>query len=79
MSDNDALDPGAEALEFERHWWRRGDLSRGIAALEAHLRALLLPYRVPVHYVVLDAVPRTTSMKPALTEIACLFAEGKTA
>ncbi|WP_174290943.1 class I adenylate-forming enzyme family protein [Sphingomonas bacterium] len=37
-------------------------------------RAHLLPYQVPARFLVVDEVPRTESMKPALTEVRQLFA-----
>ncbi|WP_174278418.1 class I adenylate-forming enzyme family protein [Sphingomonas bacterium] len=39
-------------------------------------RAHLLPYQVPSKILVVDEVPRTESMKPALTEVRKLFVAG---
>ena len=43
------------------------------AELEAHIRARLTAPHVPVRFLILDALPRTASMKPSLTDIKRLF------
>jgi long-chain acyl-CoA synthetase len=45
------------------------------AELTAFAREHLLPYQVPVTFLVVDDVPRTPSMKPALPQVAELFAD----
>ena len=42
--------------------------------LTAFVKTKLLPYQAPVRYLFVDDFPRTASMKPALTQIAALFA-----
>lgn len=41
--------------------------------LERFLRERLLPYQMPVLYALVDDVPRTSSMKPILPEVAALL------
>lgn len=43
------------------------------AELTAYGREHLMPYQVPVRFAVVDDVPRTPSMKPALVEVRALF------
>ena len=44
-------------------------------ALSAFAREKLLPYQVPVRFLIVDDVPRTPSMKPALPQVRALFDE----
>ena len=41
--------------------------------LATWLRAVLTPYQIPVSFLVVDELPRTTSMKPDLTAVRRLF------
>jgi acyl-coenzyme A synthetase/AMP-(fatty) acid ligase len=41
--------------------------------LEEHIRARLPAHHVPVRYLILDALPRTASLKPRLADIKTLF------
>ena len=53
---------------------RRDAEAPGEAELSAFLRETLAPYQVPVHYRIMNDVPRTASMKPVLPEVAKLLA-----
>ena len=46
--------------------------------MSAFARERLLPYQVPVQFLIVDDVPRTPSMKPALPQIRAMF-DGTTA
>ena len=54
------LKDGAEALKSDD--------------MRAYLRERLVPYQVPVHYRIVDDIPRTPSMKPATLPLKKLFA-----
>ena len=41
--------------------------------LSAYLRSVLTPYQIPISFLVVDELPRTTSMKPDLTAVRHLF------
>jgi acyl-coenzyme A synthetase/AMP-(fatty) acid ligase len=41
--------------------------------LAGYLRSVLTPYQIPVSFLVVDELPRTTSMKPDLTAVRRLF------
>jgi long-chain acyl-CoA synthetase len=43
------------------------------AELTAYGREHLMPYQVPVRFMIVDDVPRTPSMKPALIQVRALF------
>ena len=43
------------------------------AELAAFVKERMLPYQVPVRFLVVDDVPRTNSMKPALPQVRALF------
>jgi len=44
-----------------------------VAELTTFLRDLLLPYQIPVRFLIVDDVPRTESFKPALLRVRDLF------
>ncbi len=48
------------------------------AELAAFARERLLPYQVPTRFLIVEDVPRTPSLKPALPQVRALF-EGETA
>jgi len=52
---------------------RRGATAPGDQELDEHIRARLNPLHVPERYLVIDAIPRTTSMKPDLTAVRALL------
>lgn len=52
---------------------RRGVDAPEPEALKQYLRALLLPYQVPVHFRFVDDLPRTPSMKPSTPGMLALF------
>jgi long-chain acyl-CoA synthetase len=41
--------------------------------LATYLRSVLTPYQIPVSFLIVDELPRTTSMKPDLTAVRRLF------
>ena len=41
--------------------------------MAAFLKERLLPYQIPARFIYLDELPRTTSMKPSLTDVRALF------
>jgi acyl-coenzyme A synthetase/AMP-(fatty) acid ligase len=43
------------------------------AELTAFAKERLLPYQAPVRFMIVDDVPRTPSMKPALPQVRALF------
>ncbi|KKC24571.1 class I adenylate-forming enzyme family protein [Sphingomonas sp. SRS2] len=44
--------------------------------LRAFLRERLLPYQIPVEFLMVDELPRTPSMKPSLPDVLTLFQRG---
>jgi len=52
---------------------REGAATPGEAELRAYGRANLMPYQVPERFLIVDDVPRTPSMKPALPQVRALF------
>jgi long-chain acyl-CoA synthetase len=53
---------------------KAGAASPAIGELSTFLREKLLPYQVPTQFLIVDDVPRTESMKPALARVRELFA-----
>ena len=51
----------------------KGASPPSIAELESHLRRRLTAPHIPVRFVVVDALPRTTSLKPSLEAVRQLF------
>lgn len=52
---------------------RDGAEQPGIEELRAFVKDRALPYQVPVKYLFVEDVPRTTSMKPALPQVKAMF------
>lgn len=53
---------------------RSGVETPDAAALTAFAKEKLLPYQVPVRFLIVDDVPRTPSLKPMLPQVRALFA-----
>ncbi len=52
---------------------KRGAAKPSTAELQAFAREKLLPYQVPVRFMIVNDVPRTPSMKPSLPQVRALF------
>jgi acyl-coenzyme A synthetase/AMP-(fatty) acid ligase len=52
---------------------RRGAAAPTPRALDEHVRSRLNPLHVPVRYLIVDAIPRTTSMKADLRAVRALL------
>ncbi|MET0375168.1 MAG: long-chain fatty acid--CoA ligase [Rhizorhabdus sp.] len=55
---------------------KNGAATPSEAELTAYGREHLMPYQVPVRFLIVDDVPRTPSMKPALPAVRDLFSDG---